>query len=55
MDVVQELETCKASETKVSLCMLPLDVVQKSRYLGFWTTSIGNMQTTMDLVVDRTL
>jgi hypothetical protein len=54
MDVVQELETCKASETKVSLCML-FDVVQKPRYLGFWTTSIGNMQTTMDLVVDRTL
>ncbi len=55
VDGVQDNRT---DTVKVTYKNEPLTITSESevvRYLGFWTTPNGNMQSSMDLVFERTL
>jgi hypothetical protein len=56
--VVDGIVENRTVPVRVAYKDIPLDITPETetvRYLGFWTTPNGNMQTAMQLVMDRTL
>ena len=56
--VVDGIVANRTVPVRVAYKDVPLDITPETevvRYLGFWATPNGNMQTAMQLVMDRTL